>query len=148
MTAPTIGRKVYFRPQAIDGSESPVFDATVVAVNDDGTVNLACHDNLGVPFAALNIPFRQDGDETPRGQYAHWMPYQVAQHAASAAQADSFYRQSVEIIDAVEANARVLTGVPTGVTEADVAADNAGKQRPDNPSPEAVAKLAAEGPVL
>ena len=81
MIQPTVGRKVWFIRN--NDQEQPE-DATVCHVNDDGTVNLACHDELARPFAALNVPLLQEEDlqdyDAPRVYpFARWMPYQIGQ---------------------------------------------------------------------
>lgn len=91
MTAPTIGRVVYYRPSSSEISYLPltVYDdqplrADVCFVLDDGTVSLLVNDHIGRSFVFLNVPFfetRQTGDIA----HAHWMPYQLATAAATGA---------------------------------------------------------------
>jgi hypothetical protein len=88
MIQPTIGRKLYFKPTLFQINEmratyldlSQPFDATIVFVHEDATINIAGYDHNGVGYKALNIPLIQDGDEPPEDEsYAYWMPYQVQQ---------------------------------------------------------------------
>lgn len=89
---PTIGRKVWFRPNGVNVignkllqvfDDSQALDATVVCVADAQTVNLLVVDHAGVTHAAPNIRLVQPqaGDLTPpEGTcYCEWMPYQVGQ---------------------------------------------------------------------
>lgn len=81
---PTIGRKVWFWPDAncitslaATRENGQPFDATIICVHDDGTVNLAVHDHVGHHFAKLSVPL---GDEpAAEGCSATWMPYQLGQ---------------------------------------------------------------------
>lgn len=89
--APTPGRIIWFRPAPTenltqignpDGSEGlQPLAASVLAVNADGTINIAGHDALGSPFYRHGVILAQDGDEKPNGSYAEWMPYQKSQAA-------------------------------------------------------------------
>lgn len=89
---PTIGRKVWFRPngvnvignkivQIIDPDQA--LDATVVCVVDPQTVHLLVVDHVGETHAAAGIRLVQPaaGDNTPPDGtcYCEWMPYQVGQ---------------------------------------------------------------------
>lgn len=99
---PTVGRKVWFRPNGIkalqeagvleylptplivNGGDQPL-DATVVYVWNDRCVNLTILDHSGHPFIASSVPLLQDGDEKPAsGFYCEWMPYQKGQATKSA----------------------------------------------------------------
>lgn len=98
---PTVGRKVWFRPNgtkflpragvseytggplAIVDASQPL-DATVVHVWNDRMVNLLVLDQYGHPFCATSVKLIQEGDAVPNdggGYYCEWMPYQKAQHA-------------------------------------------------------------------
>ncbi len=85
---PTIGRKVWFWPDAncitslaATRENDQPFDATIICVHDDGTVNLAVHDHVGHHFAKLAVPL---GDEPAAdGCSATWMPYQLGQAKAA-----------------------------------------------------------------
>ena len=86
MITPTVGRKVWYRPAGFDlGAEMMIahdgkpLDATVVAVNGSGTVNLSVFDSVARHFVRLDIPLVQDGEAPPDGAYAEWMPYQNGQ---------------------------------------------------------------------
>lgn len=92
MTAPTIGRVVYYRPSTLELQDPAItslnpsepFRADVCFVNPDGSVNLTVCDHNGRDFTATGIPFfeAQATIDTP---HAHWMPYQVATAAVAAA---------------------------------------------------------------
>src|SRR6266851_5604535 len=79
MIEPTVGRKVWYRPEGADPAAQP-HDATVLFVHDARTVNLACCSDIGTYYHRLNVPLMQ-GDETalPSTGYAEWMPYQKGQ---------------------------------------------------------------------
>ena len=90
---PTVGRKVWYRPCAGDTSGSfhmyvapdQPLDATVIAVWGDRLVSLLVTDITGKQFPVLSCTLVQDGDPLPpNGRYCEWMPYQKAQHAATA----------------------------------------------------------------
>ena len=89
MTAPTIGRVVYYRPSQLEVSTQRItqidptepFRADVVFVNSDAaTVNLVVHDHLGERLLREDIDFYETQQDTGAA-HAHWMPYQVAQAA-------------------------------------------------------------------
>lgn len=79
---PTVGRKLWYHPDRsrmdIQYKAGEPNDATVVAVNDDGTVNLACFDRAGQHYAVENVNLIQADEPKPsHGNWAEWMPYQV-----------------------------------------------------------------------
>lgn len=89
MITPTIGRKVWFRPNgttrvdserqlAIIDYTAPL-DATVTYVWNDRMVNLLIVDHYGYTHKATSVTLRQEGDALPHGLYAEWMPYQQGQ---------------------------------------------------------------------
>ncbi len=99
---PTIGRKVWFRPngtQSLQRAGTPgvsiaamavlddaPLDATVVYVWSDRMVNLLVLDHYGNPFNATSVPMLQpDEAAPPSGFYAEWMPYQQGQARRDAA---------------------------------------------------------------
>lgn len=104
---PTVGRKVWYRPNKFDMTgpgamvcsvkpEDPTqgqpLDATVLAVWSDRCVNVLVLDIMGKPFTKTSVRLMQEGDETPKdhegnnvGGYVEWMPYQQAQAAKQAA---------------------------------------------------------------
>ncbi|WP_343734528.1 Gp49 family protein [Acidovorax sp.] len=103
---PTVGRKVWFRPNGTTDLQKPgttergrlnelhgqPLDATVTYVWSERMVNLSVLDHYGNPFIATSVNLLQPGDSTPAtGFYAEWMPYQQGQAAkaelASAAMA-------------------------------------------------------------
>lgn len=89
---PTVGRRVWFRPNGIEKLNGAKFtqikadqpmDAGVAYVWGDRMVNLSVVDHAGVPHAAMSVVFRQPGDPEPTsGAYAEWMPFQVGQAKA------------------------------------------------------------------
>ena len=92
MTAPTIGRVVYYRPSQhelttqritqLDTSDP--FRADIVYVdNVNFTVNLVVHDHLGERLLRSEVEFYETQQDTGMA-HAHWMPYQVAQAAQAA----------------------------------------------------------------
>lgn len=92
--APTVGRKVWYRPSKND-QQGPVpmqcspgkpLDATVIAVWGDRCVNVLVTDIVGRQFPAMSVTLMQDGDVppvdaegVPYGRYVEWMPYQSSQ---------------------------------------------------------------------
>lgn len=93
---PTVGRKVWFRPNGggqlqKPGISPPEFgypvdlggqplDATVVYVWNDRMVNLLVVDHYGNQFIATSVMLVQpDVDHPVAGSYAEWMPYQQGQ---------------------------------------------------------------------
>lgn len=78
---PTIGRKVYFNPHDRHAEmrrlgEQP-FDATVVFVHENGTVNLLIVDHVGMFHPVQNVTFVQPEQDAPDSAFAYWMPAQV-----------------------------------------------------------------------
>ena len=99
---PTIGRKVWFRPNGVNViankvlqvfDETQALDATVVCVADEQTVNLLVVDHSGESHAAANIMLVQAGIQPPPDGscYCEWMPYQVGQARAQADVASTNY---------------------------------------------------------
>lgn len=92
MTMPTVGRKVWFWPSenetfmnCID-HEQP-FDATVLFVHNERSINLLVVDHRGHAHAQHSVALIQEGDAKPEDEaYAEWMPYQIKQHAKQAAE--------------------------------------------------------------
>jgi hypothetical protein len=101
---PTVGRKVWYWPSAIDKT-GPVpmvqqtgqpLDATVIAVHGDRMVNVLVVDVMGRQFPVLSCDLLQPG-EKPRanaegvvfGRYVEWMPFQQGQAAKAAEPAAS-----------------------------------------------------------
>lgn len=94
---PTIGRKVWFRPNGVNVIGNKILqvfdtdqalDASIVCVSDSQTVNLLVVDHAGVTHAAPNIRLVQPlaGDLIPpEGScYCEWMPFQIGQSRAQA----------------------------------------------------------------
>lgn len=87
MINPTVGRKVWYSPEAGEGGvklgEQP-FDATVVFVHNERMVNLLIVDHAGNGFSKHSVTLLQDDDAPlPQGGHASWMPYQVGQAKAA-----------------------------------------------------------------
>ena len=86
---PTIGRKVWFRPNGLKTSIANInidqydtaqaLDATVVCVWNDRLVNISVIDHGGAIHSVRSCPMRQEGDPEPKGFYCEWMPYQTNQ---------------------------------------------------------------------
>jgi hypothetical protein len=88
MITTTVGRKVWYRPNAYDVSgpggmqcaPNAPLDATVVCVHSDRMVNLVIFDCNGHMHRRCSVRLLQDDDLPHDGQsYAEWMPYQTAQ---------------------------------------------------------------------
>lgn len=125
---PSIGRKVWFYPDenciqslAATRENDHPFDATIISVHDDGTVNLAVHDHVGHHFAKLDVPLWDFRSEQPTGCYATWMPYQIQQAQAEAAPAKKASKKAEP--EFPPQGDKVLTA-------GDAAADLAGEPRP------------------
>ena len=111
MTAPTIGRVVYYRPSSLEVSSQNIlqldvtapFRADIVFVNVDGTVNLAVNDHAGQPLTRTAVPFsetQQDCNEDGSVlAHAHWMPYQIAQAAKAEAPVAPVAADPLPVID-------------------------------------------------
>lgn len=88
MIAPTIGRKVWYRPNKTDSvtrnGDEPM-DATVVYVWNNRCVNLVVFDHAGCPHVRISVLLMQ-GDEQydPVSSYCEWMPFQTGQAKAQA----------------------------------------------------------------
>lgn len=90
MIKPTVGRKVWFwpnayfqtGPNAMSASSKQPLDATIVFVHGDRMVNLVVFDSNGKMFPVTSMTLKQEGDELAEGMaYAEWMPYQINQAA-------------------------------------------------------------------
>jgi hypothetical protein len=92
VTTPTVGRKVWYRPQASDltgpvpmvMSGAEPLDATVIAVWGNRMINVLVTDIMGRQFPVLSCALLQEGDQPPTdaegkvtGRYCEWMPYQL-----------------------------------------------------------------------
>lgn len=88
---PTIGRRMYFFAATVfmeavgltSLREGDPFDAGVVFVNDDGTVNLQVTDHVGktVHLGKVEV-FGSANPDGPKGNaWVEWMPYQKEQAA-------------------------------------------------------------------
>lgn len=85
MNHPTIGRRVWYWPLAIErsiSSDQP-FDAGICYVYSDTLVNLAVKNEYGYDLPGkTSITLRQRPDEAQPGE-ASWMDYHVAQDKKS-----------------------------------------------------------------
>ncbi len=95
MIKPTVGRKVWYRPNIEDrigyGGMAVYFhdveefdgqplDATIVFVRNDRLVNLTIMDHNGAQHQRTSVVLKQDDDVMDEdAAYAEWMPYQVGQ---------------------------------------------------------------------
>ena len=81
MIVPTIGRVIWFQPaHAADQSDLAQPQAAFITyVHNDRCINVGGFDANGRPTAATSVLLLQDDDKAPTtGNYAQWMPYQVA----------------------------------------------------------------------
>jgi hypothetical protein len=83
---PTIGRRVWFWPGLADTINSLMadthqpFDAGVIFVHPDNTVNLAVTTHDGQHFTRFGVVILPaDAEPNPEHSVAQWMPYQAAQ---------------------------------------------------------------------
>lgn len=95
MINPSVGRKVWYRPNERDlagtTGDSPdtgkmitngkdPLDATIIAVWGPRLVNVSVTDIHGTHHARRSVILRQEGDIIQEwGRYVEWMPYQVGQ---------------------------------------------------------------------
>lgn len=92
MIVPTIGRQVWFRPSAVAADVMTLYSdqpcaATVIHVTDERCVSLSVLDHRGHQHVFAGVKLLQDDDVPPTdGNYAEWMPYQVGQARAQAAE--------------------------------------------------------------
>ena len=84
---PTIGRRVWFWTGGMENvrDQAQAFDAGVIFVNGDGTVDLTVTDHTGLQLLRRSVPLGDARTEGPpdahghgHGDYATWMPYQMA----------------------------------------------------------------------
>lgn len=88
---PTIGRRVWFRPDPRVGSSGFIchddtvpMDAGIVYVWNDQLVNLDVCDHAGNHHAITSVPLIQSPFDAPaEGQYCEWMPFQKGQAKAA-----------------------------------------------------------------
>ena len=81
MITPTIGRVIWFQPPhaANQPDLSQPQAAFVTYVHSDRCINIGGFSAEGNPIAATSVLLLQDDDKAPlTGNYAQWMPYQVA----------------------------------------------------------------------
>jgi len=88
MIKPTVGRVVWYRPNAHDdlyGSDQPLA-AHVAYVWSDTMVNLMVIDHNGGTHPRTSVVLRHGESSPPGGQsYCEWMPYQKGQAAKAEA---------------------------------------------------------------
>jgi len=89
---PTIGRIMWFHRSGIEGvcmDAGQPMAAIVACVHNGGrSVTAQVIDHTGHSFSVNSVRVRQDGDPDDSRPYVAWMPYQVGQAKAQAAQAD------------------------------------------------------------
>lgn len=85
---PTIGRKVWFWTG--DPEQKQAQDATICYIFGTRMVNLRVTDHQGVSRPETSVALWQDGDPQPLGRHAQWMPFQVGQAKAIAAEKFNF----------------------------------------------------------
>jgi hypothetical protein len=85
---PTVGRKVWYFTSArhhegftAGEPDNQPYDATILFADNDRDVNLLVVDHLGITQTCVGVQLFQEGDDTPRGAHARWMPYQTGQAA-------------------------------------------------------------------
>lgn len=95
----TVGRKVWYWNEPYQGDvldQKQPFDATVVFVNADNTINLLVLDHMGHNISVMSVELHDPdiAPETGEGDmhgnakgYATWMPYQKKQHEKQKEQA-------------------------------------------------------------
>lgn len=81
MIKPTVGRVVWFYKYVPGQGHKGPLAAHVAFVHSDSMVNLMVIDENGNPRAETSVYLRQEGTETPQGNYCEWMPYQKGQAA-------------------------------------------------------------------
>lgn len=84
---PTVGRKVYFystagHRAACDAGTDQPFDATIIFVQGDDSVNIMATNHTGDMQPILGVMFQGLGMAVPNGAHAAWMPYQLVQAEA------------------------------------------------------------------
>ncbi|HVH93178.1 MAG TPA: hypothetical protein VM783_17575 [Candidatus Acidoferrum sp.] len=96
MISPTIGRKLWYRPQIAEklAAHDQPFDATVVHVHSDTCVNLVIFNEVGAMAAKSQVVLAQDRPAEP-GE-CEWMPYQVGQAKKHEGEADQTGEQAKE----------------------------------------------------
>ncbi len=79
MIIPTIGRKVWYWPSALEHvtvlDKAQALDATVIYVHDENKINLLITDHIGKVQVKTLVPINCIDNILPR---AEWMPYQKA----------------------------------------------------------------------
>jgi hypothetical protein len=82
MIKPTVGRVMWYWPNAKDRGDQPLC-ALVTRVCSDHKVNLVVFSSDGTPSGATEVPIVQEGSGYSVGDspYAEWMPYQTKVHA-------------------------------------------------------------------
>lgn len=90
---PTVGRKVWYRPNEYDksgpggmacGLDKPL-DATIVCVHCDTMINVVIFDANGNMHKRSSVTLWDGEGSPPSGQsYCEWMPFQLGQAKAAA----------------------------------------------------------------
>ena len=84
MITPTVGRIVWFHPEAGVSYTQP-WAALVTYVHSATMVNLAVFNENGNPQSRTSVPLWQGDGGIPAGMFCEWMPYQKGQAAKTEA---------------------------------------------------------------
>lgn len=125
--SPSIGRVVWFwRDAPIRPKDAQPEAAIVTYVHNDNLVNLVVFDKNGVPCSNTSVVLRQPGEDVPHVPHCEWMPYQVGQAKAHAAEDAA---ATANVGNALNAQTeRVVSPTPTPVPPEPIP-DPPGKQR-------------------
>lgn len=128
--APTIGRRVWYWPSQEDflspqyevnmGSlnANQAFDAGVIFVHNERTVNLLVTDHLGHSHARGSVELWQGDMDRPSGAYCEWMPFQKGQAAKAAGPAptagaiNAMWQNAQEVAAQAGAAINSIAGAP------------------------------------
>ena len=84
MISPTVGRVVWFYPEAEESGDDRPWPGFVCKVFSDTMINVAGFNAWGTTFSQHSCQLIQ-GDESPTGPHCRWMPYQKGQAAKTEA---------------------------------------------------------------
>jgi hypothetical protein len=84
---PTIGRQVWYWRDLTRTPELQPEAATVCYVHGDSMVNLQVIEHNGVARSEIEVSLRQPQDPEWTGRHCEWMPFQIGQAKAQAAEA-------------------------------------------------------------
>jgi len=79
LIAPTVGRKIYYRPYPNERSSDHAqpFDASIAHVIDDDTIVISVVNDIGYPMTPKTVTLAH-GREARYGE-CYWMDYQIGQ---------------------------------------------------------------------